>query len=307
MTEDVSPARGSDAGRNPDGDSASERGGRDPAPEAPGGEPASPAEQPDGPQSDVARPESAGVAVPDAERGSSEIAANDGLPNSPEALRDARPVAERFGLFGPRGTGDTSGYGGLVRRVTLPGSTPRPWGGGYDEVADRLAAVLTRSGEDFGASVEAVVAERGELTLHVHREHLLAVVRALRDDEALRFELCSSVSGVHFPGDVGRELHTAYHLLSITHNRRIRVEVSVPDADPHVPSVVSVYPTADWHERETYDFFGLVFDGHPALTRIEMPDDWPGHPQRKDYPLGGIPVEYKGATIPPPSERRGYS
>ena len=58
---------------------------------------------------------------------------------------------------------------------------------------------------------------------------------------------------------------------------------------------IAVYPTTDWHERETYDFFGIVFDGHPALTRIEMPDDWVGHPQRKDYPLGGIPVEYKGA------------
>ena len=67
------------------------------------------------------------------------------------------------------------------------------------------------------------------------------------------------------------------------------------------------YPTADWHERETWDFFGIVFDGHPALTRILMPDDWPGHPQRKDYPLGGIPVEYKGATIPPPDQRRSYS
>ena len=73
------------------------------------------------------------------------------------------------------------------------------------------------------------------------------------------------------------------------------------------PSVVSVYPTNDWHERETFDFFGIIFDGHPALTRIEMPDDWPGHPQRKDYPLGGIPVEFKGATIPPPDQRRAYS
>jgi NADH-quinone oxidoreductase subunit C len=71
--------------------------------------------------------------------------------------------------------------------------------------------------------------------------------------------------------------------------------------------VTSVYPGNDWHERETFDFFGIVFDGHPALTRIEMPDDWPGHPQRKDYPLGGIPVEYKGAQIPPPDERRSYS
>ena len=63
----------------------------------------------------------------------------------------------------------------------------------------------------------------------------------------------------------------------------------------------------DWHERETWDLFGIVFDGHPALTRILMPDDWPGHPQRKDYPLGGIPVEYKGADIPPPDQRRSYN
>jgi NADH-quinone oxidoreductase subunit C len=98
-----------------------------------------------------------------------------------------------------------------------------------------------------------------------------------------------------------------YHLLSMTHNRRIRLEVACPDDDPHIPSVVSVYPTADWHERETYDFFGIVFDGHPALIRIQMPDDWPGHPQRKDYPLGGIPVEYKGATVPPPDQRRAYN
>ena len=307
MSEGNDAARGSDADAAPTGDSASERGGRGPAPRAPGGEPAYPGELPDGPQTDTSRPESSGVAVPDKELGSSDIMANDGLPNSPEALRDARPIAERFGLFGPRGTGDTSGYGGLVRQITLPGSTPPPWGNGYDELADRLARVLARGGADFGTAVEAVVAERGELTLHVRREHLLAVVRALRDDEALRFELCSSVSGVHYPGDVGRELHSTYHLLSVTHNRRIRLEVSVPDADPHLPSVVSVYPTADWHERETYDFFGLVFDGHPALTRIEMPDDWPGHPQRKDYPLGGIPVQYKGADVPPPSERRGYS
>ena len=98
-----------------------------------------------------------------------------------------------------------------------------------------------------------------------------------------------------------------YHLLSLTHNRRIRVEVTAPDADPHIPSVVATYPTADWHERETWDFFGIVFDGHPALTRIEMPDDWPGHPQRKDYPLGGIDVEYKGAVIHPPDIRRSYN
>jgi NADH-quinone oxidoreductase subunit C len=145
------------------------------------------------------------------------------------------------------------------------------------------------------------------LTLDVRREQLPAVAQALRDDAGLRFELCLGVSGVHYPDDSGRELHAVYPLMSITHNRRIQVEATAPDADPHIPSLFTVYPTTDWHERETYDFFGIIFDGHPSLTRIEMPDDWVGHPQRKDYPLGGIPVEYHGAEIPPPDERRAYS
>ncbi|MCM6775331.1 NADH-quinone oxidoreductase subunit C [Nocardia sp. CDC159] len=214
-------------------------------------------------------------------------------------------IGVRHGMFGVSGTGDTSGYGGLVRTVSLPGSTPPPYGGYFDELVDRLREVLPDNG--FDAAIEKIVVFRGELTLHVRRERLPAVARALRDDEALRFELCLGVSGVHYPDDTGRELHAVYHLASITHGRRLRLEVSAPDADPHIPSLYSVYPTTDWHERETYDFFGILFDGHPSLTRILMPDDWRGHPQRKDYPLGGIPVEYKGARIPPPDQRRAYS
>ncbi|MFD6894745.1 NADH-quinone oxidoreductase subunit C [Rhodococcus sp. NPDC060086] len=217
-------------------------------------------------------------------------------------------IAERRGMFGVRDTGDTSGYGRLVRRISLPGSSPRPFGGYLDDVADTLEDVLNDAGSvGFGSAVDKIVVFRGEMTVHVRREHLPLVARTLRDHPALRFELCLGVSGVHYPEDADRELHAVYPLMSITHNRRILVEVTAPDADPHIPSLHAVYPTTDWHERETYDFFGLVFDGHPALTRIQMPDDWNGHPQRKDYPLGGIPVEYKGAQIPPPDERRAYS
>ena len=225
------------------------------------------------------------------------------LPAEPEQL-EPEVVDVRHGMFGARGSGDTSGYGGLVRPVAMPGGSQRPYGGWFDEVADRLDVVLAE--HSSGHAIEKVVVHRREITFFVRRDDLLAVARRLRDDEQLRFEFCSGVSGVHYPHDEGRELHAVYHLLSMTHNRRIRLEVTCPDADPHIPSVVSVYPTNDWHERETYDFFGIVFDGHPALTRILMPDDWPGHPQRKDYPLGGIPVEYKGATIPPPDQRRSY-
>ena len=218
---------------------------------------------------------------------------------------EVQAVGERRGMFGVKGSGDTSGYGGLVQPILYPGATQRPYGDWFDEAADALEERLGQDGVE--SAVEQVVVHRGEITFHVRREDLVAVARHLRDDERLRFEFCSGVSGVHYPADTGRELHAVYHLLSMTHNRRIRLEVSVPDADPHVPSLVPVYPTIDWHERETWDMFGIVFDGHPALTRILMPDDWPGHPQRKDYPLGGIPVEYKGATIPPPDTRRSYN
>ncbi|MGA9376863.1 MAG: NADH-quinone oxidoreductase subunit C [Mycobacterium sp.] len=218
---------------------------------------------------------------------------------------DVEVIGVRRGMFGVTGSGDTSGYGRLIREVSLPGSSPRPYGGYFDDIVDALIAGL---GPDrFSASVERVVVFRNELTLEVRREHLPLVAQTLRDDPALRFELCLGVSGVHYPQEQDRELHAVYPLMSITHNRRVRVEVAAPDTDPHVPSLFSVYPTTDWHERETYDFFGIIFDGHPSLTRIEMPDDWVGHPQRKDYPLGGIPVEYHGAQIPPPDERRSYN
>ncbi|GAB6985241.1 NADH-quinone oxidoreductase subunit C [Nocardioides pyridinolyticus] len=225
--------------------------------------------------------------------------------NVPAPTGEVHQVGVRHGMFGAAGTGDTSGYGGLTQAIAYPGDAQRPYGGWYDEVADGLESALRDGGLDVAAP--RVVIHRKEITFHVRREDLLTVAQVLRDDPRLRFELCSGVSGVHYPEDTGRELHAVYHLLSMTHNRRIRVEVTAPDADPHIPSIVSVYPTNDWHERETYDMFGIVFDGHPALTRILMPDDWPGHPQRKDYPLGGIPVEYKGGTVPPPDQRRSYN
>lgn len=207
----------------------------------------------------------------------------------------------RHGQFS--GSEDTSGFGGLLHPLAMPGPSSRPYGEWFDSVVDVLEELL---GEDASRAIEAVVVNQGEMTLVISREHIVTTCQHLRDDQDLRFELSLGVSGVHYPADAGRELHAVYHLTSITHGRRLRLEVAVPDSDPHIPSTTSVYPANNWHERETYDFFGIVFDGHPSLARIEMPDDWIGHPQRKDYPLGGIPVEYKGATIPAPDERRQY-
>ena len=213
----------------------------------------------------------------------------------------------REGMFGATGSGDTSGFGGLVTVVPVPAATARPFGSYFDVIADELGAALPDAGSSFESAIEKVVIAHDEMTLYVRPSELVAVARTLRDEPGLRFELCLGVSGVHYLDQAGRELHAVYHFRSITHSRRVRVEVAIPDSDPHIPSIMDIYPTNDWHERETYDFFGIIFDGHPHLTRIQMPDDWQGHPQRKDYPLGGIPVEYKGATIPPPDTRRSYS
>ena len=186
---------------------------------------------------------------------------------------------------------------GMPRWTTAP--RPAPVVGEPSAWQQGVVALLAEG-------VERVVVDRGELTLYVDRAALPSLARTARDHPDLRFEVLASLSGADYP-EQERRLHAVYHLLSMTYRRRIRLEVAVTAEDPHVPSVVGVWPTADWHERETWDFFGIVFDGHPGLTRIQMPDDWDGHPQRKDYPLGGIPVEYKGGTIPSPEHRRSYS
>ena len=139
---------------------------------------------------------------------------------SRDVATDTTPVqvGERRGMFGATRGQDTTGYGGLRTPILFPGASERPYGSYFDEVADTLAAALP--GDGYGTAVERVVVDRGEMTLFVRREHLLAIARALRDDPALRFEMCTGVSGVHFLAEAGRELHAIYHLLSITHNRR---------------------------------------------------------------------------------------
>ncbi|MCL2489195.1 MAG: NADH-quinone oxidoreductase subunit C [Propionibacteriaceae bacterium] len=195
---------------------------------------------------------------------------------------------------------DVSGFGGLARRYDMPGLVTPPLEGWFAVVDQAISAKVPDV-------ILARFVDRGELTLRVRPDLLPDLARVLRDDPYLRFEVCGSVSGVHYPAQAGSELHVVYHLLSITHNRRLRLEVAVPETNPHVPSVTPTWPMANWHERETYDMFGIIFDGHPGLSRILMPDDWVGWPQRKDYPLGGINVQFKGASTPSADNRRSYA
>jgi NADH-quinone oxidoreductase subunit C len=149
-----------------------------------------------------------------------------------------------------------------------------------------------------------VLEARQEVTVTVVPDEMLAALGYLREEPDLGFEALSDLTCADWPGRDPR-FWVAYHLLSMEHRHRLRVKVGLPpDPDPpHVPSVTSVYPTANWLEREVFDFFGVVFDGHPDLRRIEMPEGWVGHPLRKDHPLAGVNTQYKGAFIPPPDQR----
>ena len=144
---------------------------------------------------------------------------------------------------------------------------------------------------------------RGEVTVFVERSELLDALVRIRDQPDLSFRFLSSVTATDHPGRTPR-MWVVYELRSVEHAHRIRIKVGLPEDDLHVPSVTSVYPTADWHERETFDLFGVVFDGHPDLDRILLPDDWEGHPLRKDEELGGVGTWYHGGAFIPPVDER---
>ena len=134
----------------------------------------------------------------------------------------------------------------------------------------------------------------------------VAVLQRLRDTQG--FDFLMDLTAIDWSAEKSPRFTVVWHLYSSTKHTYVRVAADCPgEAEASMPTATALWPGADWHERETYDFFGIIFDDHPGLTRIMMPDDWAGHPQRKDYPLGGIPVQYKGATIPPPDQRRSYS
>ena len=145
----------------------------------------------------------------------------------------------------------------------------------------------------------------GDWTVIVHPGRVTDVLGWLSTTAAASFDCCSDITATDWPPRAER-FDVVYCLYSTRHRHRVRVKARLRD-DEAIASVTAVWPGANWLEREVFDMFGIRFSGHPDLRRILMPEDWQGHPQRKDYPLGGIPVEYKGAEIPPPDQRRSYS
>jgi NADH-quinone oxidoreductase subunit C len=178
-----------------------------------------------------------------------------------------------------------------------------------------LADYQTRIRESFPEAVVDARTELGAEILVVATNHILDVGRLLRDE--FGFDMLVDVSAVDWFGSQGAvrpadgpRYDVNYQLLAVDTSVRLSIKAQLPDVEsPHIASLFSVWPAADWHEREVYDFFGIVFDGHPNLRRILMPDEWIGHPLRKDYPVGGVPVEYKiepayvGANLVPSRAR----
>ncbi|MGD0982327.1 MAG: NADH-quinone oxidoreductase subunit C [Acidimicrobiales bacterium] len=160
------------------------------------------------------------------------------------------------------------------------------------------AAELAGLGEITSSGVD------GQEVLHVTRERYLEVAGALKD---VGFEMCADLCAVDYLRHLDRPLpegvraerfEIVVNLLSLEHHQRVRLRVQVPETDPVVPTLFDIYPGTENMEREAFDLFGVCFEGHPDQTRILMPDDWEGHPLRKDYSVGRVPVQFKEAPGP---------
>ncbi len=159
-----------------------------------------------------------------------------------------------------------------------------------DEAQAAESLVLQRMREQVGEALLEVKVWRNETTVILRPIDVVRVCRFLRDDPDLAFDFLSDVTGVdrlNLPENSPR-FEVVYHVYSLQHRRRLRLKVRVDEGEA-VPSVTGVWPTANWHEREVYDMFGVSVEGHPDLRRILMPDDWEGHPLRKDYPVEASP------------------
>ncbi|MDI6766989.1 MAG: NADH-quinone oxidoreductase subunit C [Bacteroidota bacterium] len=148
--------------------------------------------------------------------------------------------------------------------------------------------LLNKLNTHFKDSIESVNEFRNELTVFIKKNDIVKVCQFLRDDDELRFDSLRDVCGAD-QNKTGDRYEVIYNLYSLKNKFRLRLKVRIEEENPHVPSVTSVWPTADFEERETYDMFGIIFEGHPDLRRVYMPEEFEYHPLRKDFPLMGIP------------------
>ncbi|MCK9408216.1 MAG: NADH-quinone oxidoreductase subunit C [Bacteriovoracaceae bacterium] len=151
-----------------------------------------------------------------------------------------------------------------------------------------LTSIVEKLKTSFPDSITVVQEFRGETTVHVKKDSIVSVCLHLRDDASSLFDYCSDVCGADAYTPENR-FEVIYNLYSTSLNHRIRIKTFVDETDMHCPSVISVWPGANWPERETFDMFGIIFDGHNDLRRMYMPEEFEYHPLRKDFPMMGIP------------------
>ncbi|HSE38352.1 MAG TPA: NADH-quinone oxidoreductase subunit C [Blastocatellia bacterium] len=144
--------------------------------------------------------------------------------------------------------------------------------------------LIDRIRERFGEAITEAVATLGQQILRVKKDSYVGLCNFLHDDQESLFDMCTDLTAIHWPDRSGQEFEVVILLYSVPKNRRLRVKVSLADGEA-CPSVTPIWAGADWMEREVFDMFGIRFDGHPDLRRILLPEDWPGHPLRKEYPI----------------------
>jgi len=148
--------------------------------------------------------------------------------------------------------------------------------------------ILQKLQAKFGDAIVESNEFRDELTVVVRKDRLVELCTYLKEDRGLRYDLLVDLCGIDMYTPVKR-FGVIYNVYSLKNRHRLRLKTFTEDEQPQVPTVTGVWSTANWHERETYDMFGILFDGHPDLRRIYMPDDFEYHPLRKDFPLMGVP------------------
>jgi NADH-quinone oxidoreductase subunit C len=152
-------------------------------------------------------------------------------------------------------------------------------------MTEKLHAFVDKLKEKNASLVVGVAEAHGEVTVAIPRDSIVEACRTLRDEHG--FDLLADICGVDRGPEEDPRFEVNYHLFSTTHYQRLRLKVLLSEDDTHVHTVTHLWKTADWHERETFDMFGVIFDGHPDLRRILLPSDFDGHALRKDYPLRG--------------------
>ena len=153
--------------------------------------------------------------------------------------------------------------------------------------SDQIAKMIE---EKFSGQVLGTVTHAGQVGVMLKKEMIRDICRFLHDEPSIRMDHLEDLTAVDYstyPGDTGPRFEVVYNMISTVYGHRIRLKVRVTEEEPRIDTVTSIWHTANWHERETYDLMGIIFNGHPDLRRILLPEDWVGHPLRKEYPLKG--------------------